>query len=117
SDLGYLLGVLVRPQPSVEAVSVDVVGAEQVAHPVVVAVGGAQPLGQLAVSPARAVVRNQSDRAHLVKAHDRTIFWRMAVEGEHALGLRGEVGVRAPLPRSRALVGEPRADQRLAQRL
>src|SRR3954447_10605772 len=39
------------------------------------------------------------------------------VKPEHALGLLGEVPVRAPLPRARALMRQARAAQRLAQRL
>ena len=94
-----------------------VVGAEQVAHPAVLAVGRAQPLGQLARRPPGAVVGDQLDRSHLVKADDDPVRWALAIQAEHPLGLRLEVGVRAPLPRARALVRESRADQRLTQRL
>jgi hypothetical protein len=60
---------------------------------------------------------DQLNRAHLVKADHHPIIVFGSVEREHALGLLGEVGVRAPLPRARALMREAGANQRLAQRL
>jgi hypothetical protein len=66
--------------------------------------------------PARALVGDQLDRPDLVEADDRTVLGRISVERKHALGLGGEVGVGAPLPGARALVGEAGAVEDPAQR-
>ena len=94
-----------------------VVGAEQVAHPAVLAVRVAESLGTLLLRPSGVLVRDQLDRAHLIETHDNPVLRAFSVEAKHPLGLLREVGVRAPLPRTGPLMREPGGDQRLAQRL
>src|SRR5215207_3370577 len=113
----HLAGVLVRPETAVKAVGVHVVGTEQIAHPVRFGVGRAQPLGPLGGRPARPVVGDQLDRPHLVKADHHAVGGLGPVEPQDPFGLGLKVGVRALLPRARALMRQARADQRLAQRL
>ena len=94
----------------------DVEGAEEVAHPVRALVGRAQALGPPGRRPARALVGDQLDWAHLVKADDRAVGGRLSVEREYALGLLPKVGIGAPLPRARALEAEPRLVEQRSQR-
>src|ERR1019366_1053275 len=57
-----------------------VVGAEQVAHPAVLAVGRAQPVGSLVLRPAGSLVGDQLDRSHLIKTDDHPVLGRLAVQ-------------------------------------
>ena len=112
-----LVAALVRAQPAVQTVGVHVVGAEQVAHPAVLAVGRSEPLGPFLPRPAGSLVGDQLDRPHLIEADNDAVLWTFPVQAEDAFGLGLEVRVRTPLPRTGPLVREPRTDQRLAQRL
>ncbi len=107
------LGAL--PNAPEEAVCVDVEGAEEVAHSVRALVGRPQPLGAPDLRPARTLVGDELDRAHLVEADDRAVGGRLPVERDHALGLGTEVRVGAPLPRARALEAESRLDEQRSQ--
>jgi hypothetical protein len=69
------LGAL--PKAPEEAVCVDVEGAEEVAHSVRALVGRPQPLGAPDLRPARTLVGDELDRAHLVEADDRAVGGRL----------------------------------------
>lgn len=100
-----------------QPVGVHVVGAEQVAHAALLGVGRAQPLAAFARRPARAVMGDQLDRSHLVKADHDPVVGFGSIQRQDALGLGDEIGIRAPLPRPGALMRQARGSQRLAQRL
>ena len=95
-------------QPDAEPVGVHVVGAEHVARAVPAVVGRALALWSLAWRPARAGRRAQADRPHLVEADHDAVLGCLGVEREHPRGLGLIVGIRAGLPRARALKRQAR---------
>ena len=62
-------------------------------------------------------MRDQLDRPHLVEADHDTVLGFGSVERQDALGLLGEIGIRAPLPGARALMTQTGSAERLTQRL
>src|SRR5205814_5054790 len=66
-------------QPRPQVIGVHVERADQVAHTVAAAVGGAVPLGPAAARPAAALVGAEADRPHLVEADHDTALGRAAV--------------------------------------
>ncbi|MDX6720550.1 MAG: hypothetical protein QOJ63_2804 [Solirubrobacteraceae bacterium] len=94
-------------QPNPEAVTMHVVGTEDVADAVRAGVGRALTLGPRSSRPARPGGRTQADRAHLIKRDHDPVLGRPSVERQDLGGLGLVVGVRAGLPRPCALKRQP----------
>jgi hypothetical protein len=82
-------------EPDPEPVGVDVVGAEDVADAGAAVVVGPLPLRPSLRRPAGARGRAQTDRPHLVEAHDRPVCWRRLAERKDPRRLRLIVGIGA----------------------
>jgi hypothetical protein len=94
---------------------VDVVGAEHVAGAVAAVERRPVALGAAGRCPAGAVGWSQRDRPHLVDGDHRRALRSPLVERQYPLRLGGVVGVRARLPRPRALERQARLSQQSAE--